>query len=99
MNRQCPSGWICKKANRWSPRGKCISSSNSSNVEAPPVAPSAVVPEESGAPLVGQQGIKMFGGGKFLDELKPIFNILLQAETTKKGIKWKYRERKGRKRR
>ena len=104
MNKQCPSGFICKKKNKWSPRGKCTQSSTES-----------VVPIEATKPLVS--GKKCFMNkqcpsgfickkknkwsprGKCTQSSIPTspmagggkikFNMTIEAKITKNGIKWK----------
>lgn len=100
MNRQCPSGFICKKASKWSPRGKCTQTDIPDVAAAAPIVtppPPIVSPPppivETGAPLVSDQPIALAGGGKRK------FNMTIEAKPTKNGIKWKVKKSRRRTRR
>ena len=90
MNRQCPSGFICKKTNKWNPRGKCTQTSIPDITSPEPLVepPEPIV--EPAKPLVSNQPIRLVGGGKIK------FNMTIEARTTKNGIKWKVKKSRGR---
>ena len=92
MNKQCPSGSVCKKKHAWSPRGKCTQSGIAGVTQpAPMVTPPGPI-VETGAPLVSTQPIAMAGGGR----LKTMWR--LEGETTGNGIQIKINKKSSRRR-
>ena len=98
MNRQCPSGFVCKKS-KWNPRGKCTRSAIEGVTQPEPMvtAPDPIVETgapivETGAPLVSTQPIVMAGGGR----LKTMWR--LEGETTGNGIQIKINKKSSRQR-
>ena len=91
MNRQCPSGFVCKKS-KWNPRGKCTRSAIEGVTQPEPMVtpPGPIV--ETGAPLVSTQPIAMAGGGR----LKTMWR--LEGETTGNGIQIKINKKSSRRR-